>query len=324
MKIIRCFIAGAKDQESQRDILTSVLGKMQSKWNIMFESRSFLDFNGTLSSDGQQKDYNEYILFKADLVVFIFDHNVGDKTIEEFIIAYKGLLSNNHPDILVFCNSSLTENSNIKALNLMMNQLHQYYIEYKDDKDLKHIFSDEIDKYIKYRKERTLPEWIIKEFLNSNRYAAIKNQLLIIFSILLLCFIIYIGCTSGFSDSKQTKTEEMATVIHSIYDNIKIIDSKTIMTTNNIVCIEKLSSNTYRYLSWNISRGTQGKKEPSLIIEKGEYKNGYYRFKKGAYLYLVPKDEGNQLLIMENDKILGNEDIIDFNYTGIIEQANKK
>lgn len=321
MKKIRCFIAGAKDQERQREILTSVLGKMQSKWDVMFESRSFLDFNGTLSSDGQQKDYNEYILSKADLVIFVFDHNVGDKTIEEFIIAYKGLLSNSHPDILVFCNSLLKCNANIKALNLMMNQLKQYYIEYNDDKDLKLFFSDEIDKYIRNRKNSTLTKWIVKDFFNSNRYTVMKNRLLIILSILLFCSVVCLGVISGFSDCNTSNDVE--NVKYSIYDNMEILEVKTIKSTNNIVCIEKLPNNTYRYLSWNISRGTQGKKDPSLIIEKGEYKSGYYRFKKGSYLYLVPEYEGNQLLIMENDKILGNEDILDFNYRGVIEQSHK-
>lgn len=318
MKKIKCFIAGAKDQERQREILISVLGKMQSKWDIMFESRSFLDFNGTLSSDGQQKDYNEYILSKADLVVFVFDHNVGDKTIEEFIIAYKGLLSNSHPDILVFCNSSLIGNANIIALNLMMNQLHQYYIEYNDDKDLKLAFSDEIDKYVRRRRESTLVKWIVEDFFNSNRYTTVKNKLLIVFSVLLLCSII---CLS--SISIKSNYNPAINIKYSIYDNIEIIDFKIIKSTNNIICVEKLTNDIYRYLSWNISRGIQGKKEPSLIIEKGELKNGYYRFKKGVYLYLVPEEKGNQLIIMENDKILGHEDILDFDYCGVIEQAHR-
>lgn len=322
MKKIKCFIAGAKDQERQREILLSVLGKMQSKWDIMIESKSFLDFNGTLSSDGQQKDYNEYILSKADIVVFVFDHNVGDKTIEEFIIAYKGLLSNSHPDILVFCNNSLTGNANIIALNLMMNQLHQYYIEYYDDKDLKLVFSDEIDKYIRNRKELTFAKWIINDFFKSNRYIVIKNWLLVIFSVLLFCSIVSITVFSSNMKYSILSNHEYA-VKYSKYDNKEILEYKIIKSTNNIVCVEKLINNTYRYLSWNISRGIQGEKDPSLIIENGEFKSGYYRFKRGAYLYMVPEDEGNQLLIMENNKILGNEDILDFNYSGIIEQANK-
>ena len=207
------------------------------------------------------------------------------------------------------------------ALNLMMNQLHQYYIEYNDDKDLKLVFSDEMDKYIRNRKESTLAKWIIKDFFNSNRYMVIKNRLLVILSILLICSVICLSVNSVISDSNASDT--VKSIKHSIYDNKEILDLKVIKSTNNIVCIEKLTNNIYRYLSWNISRGTQGKKEPSLIIENGEYKSGYYRFKKGTYLYMVPEDEGNQLLIMEKDKIIGNEDILDFNYCGLIEQAHR-
>ena len=135
MKRIKCFIAGSKNQERQREILLSVFSNMQTKWNVMFETKSFLNFNGTLSSDGQQKDYNKYISLKADLIIFVFDNNVGDKTIEEFVVAYKSLLLRRHPDILVFCNEAITDDLNIKVMNIMMNQLQQYYIEYADGKD---------------------------------------------------------------------------------------------------------------------------------------------------------------------------------------------
>ena len=58
MKRIKCFIAGSKNQERQREILLSVFSNMQTKWNVMFETKSFLNFNGTLSSDGQQNIIN--------------------------------------------------------------------------------------------------------------------------------------------------------------------------------------------------------------------------------------------------------------------------
>ncbi|HIY37352.1 MAG TPA: hypothetical protein H9972_11670 [Candidatus Paraprevotella stercorigallinarum] len=320
MKRIKCFIAGSKDQERQREILTSVLGNMQSKWDVIFEAKSFMDFNGTLSPDGQQKDYNKYILSKADLVVFVFDHKVGDKTIEEFSVAYKGLLSNSHPDILVFCNSSLMSDANIIALNLMMRQLNQYYIEYLDDKELKKLFSDEIDKYIRCRKERSVSKWVLDVFLNSNRYRKIKNQLLVILSVLVFFSIIYIGATSNLlvsnDDGKNAVTTE-----HSIYDNRKIVQSKTIKTTNNIIRIEKFADNLYRYLSWNISKGIDGKKEPSLIIDYGEYKDGFYRFKKGAYIYSVPDDDEKQVSVEVNGTVIGKEEIVDSDYDGEIVQA---
>ena len=321
MKKIRCFVAGAKDQERQREILTSVLGNMQTKWNVMFETKSFVDFNGTLSSDGQQKDYNKYIMSKADIVVFVFDHNVGEKTIEEFVVAYKGLLSRNHPDILVFCNSAVKNDLNIQAMSLMLNQLKQYYIEYSTDKDLKHLFSEEIDKYIKRKKDKTFTEWLICDFMRSNRYVKTKNSLILVLGLLLFVSIGY-NISKSISQKSSTIGElQKQTSEISVYDGCRIISSKTIKTTNNIVRIEMISENVYRYLSWNISRGVNGKKEPSLVILDGEYKNGYFRFKKGTYSYMVPDSGNNQLLIMEGEKVLGCEEVVDFNYKGIIEQA---
>lgn len=319
MKRIKCFIAGSKNQERQREILLSVFSNMQTKWNVMFETKSFLNFNGTLSSDGQQKDYNKYISLKADLIIFVFDNNVGDKTIEEFVVAYKSLLLRRHPDILVFCNEAITDDLNIKVMNIMMNQLQQYYIEYCSEKDLKQKFSDEIDKYIKNNKDRTFLRWFIDHVIVSGRYNNVKNYTILILGLLLLFSITYhFRNKLNNNIENNIKMEEQ-----SIYDGRFILESKTIKTVNNIVRIEKLTDGFYRYLSWNISRGQNGNKEPSLVIYNGEYLNEYYRFKKGSYLYLIPEMEGNQLLIMEKGKVLGYEDVIDFNYKGNIEQQSK-
>ena len=202
-----------------------------------------------------------------------------------------------------------------------LNQLKQYYIEYSTDKDLKHLFSEEIDKYIKRKKDKTFTEWLICDFMRSNRYVKTKNSLILVLGLLLFVSIGY-NISKSISQKSSTIGElQKQTSEISVYDGCRIISSKTIKTTNNIVRIEMISENVYRYLSWNISRGVNGKKEPSLVILDGEYKNGYFRFKKGTYLYMVPDSGNNQLLIMEGEKVLGCEEVVDFNYKGIIEQA---
>lgn len=322
MKKIRCFIAGAKDQERQREILTSIFGNKQTKWNVMFETKSFLDFDGTLSSDGQQKDYNSYILQKANLVVFVFDHNVGEKTIEEFILAYKGLLSRNHPDIIVFYNARVVKDSNLQVMNIMMNQLKQYYIEYETDEDLKHLFSEEIDKYIKRYTEKSLLKWLIHDFFWSNRYIQAKNAVIVVLGVLLCCSIGYMSLQKHSSGKEEPELITKILENESVYDGSVIIGSRTIRTTNNIVRVEELVDGVYRYLSWNVVRGEKGKKEPSLVISGGEYKNRYYHFKKGTYQYCVPALKGNPLIIMEGNRMLGSEVVMDFNYQGVLEQNN--
>lgn len=323
MRKLKCFIAGSKEQETQRDIIMSVLAKTQSKWNLLIEVKSFLDFSGTLSSDGQQKDYNKYISEKSNIVVFVFDHNVGDKTIEEFVVAYKTLLSNSHPDILVFCNRKLANNPDIMVLKLMMNQLKQYYIEYEDNIGLKLKFSEEIDKYIRTIQDKTFFKWLVDVFWRSNRYAKVKNKLIVILLLLLICLFACFGfCSNCFRENKSSEKMEIAQE-YSIYDSCRIVDSYTIKTTNNIIRVEKLINGSYRYLAWNIFRGIDGLKEPSLVIRDGVYDAGYYKFQIGIHRYLVPDNSGSKLLILERDKLIGDESVVDYNYMGPIEQSKR-
>lgn len=152
-QIIKVFIAGSKELKSKREILRSVLSQEQSKWlqngwEGAIDVRTFEDFSATLSVGGRQNDYNGFIAEEASLVVFVFDDKVGQITEKEFDVAYNSFLINRHPEILVYCNSTYGQSPEIFDLKHKVNKLGQYYIDFKDDDDLKNLFFRHMDEFL--------------------------------------------------------------------------------------------------------------------------------------------------------------------------------
>lgn len=146
---LKCFIAGSKALEKQRIEFRSVLSKMQNLWDITIEAKTFEDFPTTLSEEGRQSDYNNYIANESDIAVFIFDSHVGGITLKEFEVAHESFKSNKRPEILVYCKKEdESTNPDIKNLKEKLNQLRQYYIEYMDDNELSELFEKHINHFL--------------------------------------------------------------------------------------------------------------------------------------------------------------------------------
>lgn len=146
---LKCFIAGSKVLEKQRIAFRSVLSKMQNLWDLTIEAKTFEDFPTTLSKEGRQADYNNYIANEADIVVFIFDSHVGGITLKEFEVAHESFKTNKKPEILVYCKKeNESTNPDIENLKEKLNQLRQYYIEYTDDNELSELFEKHINHFL--------------------------------------------------------------------------------------------------------------------------------------------------------------------------------
>lgn len=158
---LKCFIAGSKALEKQRIIFRSVLSKMQNLWDITIEAKTFEDFSTTLSEEGRQADYNNYIANEADIAAFIFDSHVGGITLKEFEVAHESFKTKKRPEILVYCkkdNESI--NLDIEKLKEKLNQLRQYYIEYTDDTELGELFEKHINHFFVEHEHKEGNKWL--------------------------------------------------------------------------------------------------------------------------------------------------------------------
>lgn len=53
-----------------KDCISLRASKMQNLWDITIEAKTFEDFPTTLSEEGRQSDYNNYIANQSDIAVF--------------------------------------------------------------------------------------------------------------------------------------------------------------------------------------------------------------------------------------------------------------
>ena len=141
--MLKCFIAGAKCLERERDAIVAGvndynLANNHSKSRV--ECHSFKNFDSSISKDGQQHLYNEFIRDDADLCVFVLDENVGGITKEEFDVAVDTFISSGYkrPTILVFANEKRrAQNEDFEEILQRMKDLKQYWVDYSDLENLK-------------------------------------------------------------------------------------------------------------------------------------------------------------------------------------------
>lgn len=138
-KVYKVFIAGSKDLVHERDGVRSVFGQLSNKGKVFFQAKTFEDFPRSLTKDGRQSDYNEYIRKEADFVIFILDGRIGGITKDEFDIAWESFKHFNRPKIYVYYNIT-NENlfhGDVEEIKNIINSINQYYNDYRDIKDLK-------------------------------------------------------------------------------------------------------------------------------------------------------------------------------------------
>ena len=97
MKSINIFVAGAKRLDKERTRIKAMAMDLCNKYQsrgISIIAKSFEDFKD------DQNEYNIFIKEKADIVIFLIDGYLGDKTKDEFITATDSYRRKKHPDII--------------------------------------------------------------------------------------------------------------------------------------------------------------------------------------------------------------------------------
>lgn len=143
----KIFIAGSKSLDVERDACRSECSKLQNSWGTIL-TRTFEDFSETISENGHQNDYNNFIKNEADLVIFVFSGSVGSITRTEYDQAYKSFKKYKHPKIIVYFDKRNSDNDDIVNLKKELSESNQYYQEYEDINELKSKVHDHINKIL--------------------------------------------------------------------------------------------------------------------------------------------------------------------------------
>ena len=140
---LKCFIAGSKALQRERDALRSVISIMYNKWshkNFRILAYTFEDFDKAIVEGGHQSKYNQFISSEADWAIFVIDGQVGGITLEEFRHAMTAFKENGKPKILALAKIGSQDNANVFAIKNEICKEQQYWTDYSDIDSLKHIF----------------------------------------------------------------------------------------------------------------------------------------------------------------------------------------
>ena len=148
---ITCFIAGSKRLMAERDKMRAVVANMYVKWksrNFLIETYSFDNFNHTASEIGHQEEYNQFIKNDADLVLFLFDNEVGKETEKELNVAINSFKAKKHPQYIIYSKIKESVSPAIESLKAKLAIEDVYWVDYESLEDLAVKFERDLNDYL--------------------------------------------------------------------------------------------------------------------------------------------------------------------------------
>jgi len=153
-KTITIFVSGAKRLKEHRMRLKVLANDMNGELrrkgvNITINMYSYMN----LGDD--QKEYDDFIREKSDIVLFIIEDKLGDKTREEFLLASESFKKTGSPKMYVFLKEFYERTPQITDIeNLINAESNSYYIEYSNLEDLETKVKDRLQHDINERMEQ--------------------------------------------------------------------------------------------------------------------------------------------------------------------------
>lgn len=148
------FVAGSKELQHERDTFRVVASELQTYYKKFrrvtceLDIVTFENFSNIANKGRKQAEYNHHIKEIADVVFFVFDGSVGGITMEEFDVAKDSYKCTKRPKIGVFTKVGMSANTQIDELKNGVNEIGQYWVDYKDNEDLRKKIKEEISKLI--------------------------------------------------------------------------------------------------------------------------------------------------------------------------------
>lgn len=189
MKHINIFVAGAKNLTDYRQRLVLWANHNNYKYRQL-KKLVQLNIYSFKEVGDDQDTYNKVITETSDIVLFIIEGQIGEKTKEELIKAKEGFNLNKHPLILVFTNNANA--SSIAYLEGAMGR--KYAIDFDSADDLVNKVNDRIEKYIENIEltvnedsTQVIEEVVIPEKDNVSKVSNKKVKTLCITSLIAIC-----------------------------------------------------------------------------------------------------------------------------------------
>jgi len=133
---ITIFVSGAKRLKEHRMRLKVLANDMNGEYRKKGQDVS-INMYSYLNLGDDQKEYDDFIKHKSDIVFFLIEYTIGEKTRDEFLLASEAFKKTGSPKIYVFLKEFKERTEDIEYIeNLVNTNSSSYYIEYANLDDL--------------------------------------------------------------------------------------------------------------------------------------------------------------------------------------------
>lgn len=133
---ISIFVSGAKRLKEHRMLLKVLANDMNGE----FREKGYdtiINMYSYLNLGDDQKEYDDFIENRSDIVFFIIEDTLGDKTRNEFMVASKAFKKHGTPKIYVFIKEVQERTPEIEEIETLLNSNYSsYYVEYSNLEDM--------------------------------------------------------------------------------------------------------------------------------------------------------------------------------------------
>ncbi len=133
---ITIFVSGSKKLKEHRLRLKALVNNLNGENRLKGHTVTLNMFSYVNLGDNQS-DYDDFIRDKSDIVMFIIEDKMGDKTKEEFLLASEAHKKKGHPKLFVFIKDYAEKTPEMEEVEQLVNDnTDSYYVEYANLEDL--------------------------------------------------------------------------------------------------------------------------------------------------------------------------------------------
>lgn len=133
---ITIFVSGSKKLKEHRLRLKALVNNLNGEYRLKGYPVTLNMFSYVNLGDNQA-DYDDFIMNKSDIVIFIVEDQMGDKTREEYLLASQAQKKKGSPKILSFMREFQTRTPEIEEVEKLFSEnSNSYYVDYSNLEDL--------------------------------------------------------------------------------------------------------------------------------------------------------------------------------------------
>lgn len=179
---ISIFVSGAKRLKEHRTLLKALANDMNGEYRDKGYDMT-INMYSYMNLGDDQREYDDFIENKSDIVFFILEDKIGDKTRSEFMLASQAYKKRKVPKIYVFLKEVKERTPEIADIETLLNNNYSsYYVEYSNIEDLLSKVRTRLEQDVDEKMDRinATPKKKIRKY----KLCAIASTLLLLLSLI--------------------------------------------------------------------------------------------------------------------------------------------